>query len=179
MKLKQVAISSMFVALFCLVGFAQAQDAYKTTVLKGDIPSPKKEMKAKVGGADVTVVYGSPSVKERDVWGDLVPYDKVWRAGANEATTIEFSKDVKIEGKKLKAGKYSFFTIPGEDEWTIIFNSVPEQWGAYKYEADKDVLRVTVTPEEVDESSETLEYVIDGKKLVFKWENLAVPVKLM
>ncbi|MDW7691459.1 DUF2911 domain-containing protein [Flammeovirgaceae bacterium SG7u.111] len=179
MKRNSITISSMLVALFCFVGFAQAQDAYETKVLKGDIPSPKKEMKAMVGDATVTVVYGSPSVKGREVWGGLVPYDKVWRAGANEATTIELSKDVKVEGKTLAAGKYSFFTIPGETEWTIIFNSEPKQWGAYKHNADKDVLKVTVSPKAVGESSETLEYVMDGDALVLKWEKLTVPIKLM
>ena len=85
--------------------------------------------------------------KDGLIWGDLVPYGKVWRTGANEATTFETDKDIMIKEQKLPAGKYALFTIPGETEWTWIFNSVWDQWGAYKYDESKDVLRVKSTPE--------------------------------
>ena len=90
-------------------------------------PSPAETVSGKAGNATVTIAYGSPSVKGRKVWGDLVPYGKVWRTGANDATTIEFSSDVKIEGQALAKGKYALFTIPEETGWTIIFNKNSKQ----------------------------------------------------
>ncbi|MGE5108655.1 MAG: DUF2911 domain-containing protein, partial [Sphingobacteriales bacterium] len=91
--------------------------------------SPPATATGKVKGATITINYSSPSVKGRKIWGDLVPYDKVWRAGANEATIFETDKDIKVEGKALAKGKYSLYAIPGEKEWTIIFNSATGQWG--------------------------------------------------
>src|SRR3977135_4309901 len=96
---------------------------------KSNRPSPPATASGKVNGATITINYGSPSVKGRQIWGSLVPYDKVWRAGANEATIFETDKDIKVEGKPLHAGKYSLYAIPGEKEWTIIFNSETGQWG--------------------------------------------------
>src|SRR5205085_4953821 len=97
---------------------------------------------------DVTITYSRPGVKGRVIWGELVPYDKVWRTGANEATTIAFSEDVKINGQALPAGTYSLHTIPGKDMWTIIFNKQAEQWGSFKYDQSKDALRVQVKPQD-------------------------------
>src|SRR6476619_4117074 len=95
----------------------------------GQRQSPKMTATGKIGEANVTITYGSPSVKGRKIWGGLVPYDKVWRAGANEATQIETDKDLIVEGKKLPAGKYSLYTIPGEKEWQVIINVQTGQWG--------------------------------------------------
>src|SRR5688572_3927170 len=95
--------------------------------------SPKASVSYTIGLTDVEIHYGSPAVKGRPVWGSLVPYDKIWRAGANEATTIEFSTDVNMEGQTLRAGKYALFIIPGETDWTIIFNKKHDQWGAFGY----------------------------------------------
>jgi hypothetical protein len=99
-----------------------------------------------IGLTDVTITYSRPGVKGRTIWGDLVPYDKVWRTGANEATTISFSRDVTIEGKPLAAGTYSLHTIPGKTAWTVIFNKKADQWGSYEYAEAEDALRVQVTP---------------------------------
>lgn len=99
-----------------------------------------------IGLTDVTITYSRPGVKGRAIWGDLVPYDKVWRTGANEATTIVFSRDVTIEGKPLPAGTYSLHTIPGKSAWTVIFNKKADQWGSYEYSEADDALRVQVTP---------------------------------
>ena len=148
--------------------------SYETVVLKDGIASPKKEMKGMVGDKKINIIYGSPSVKGRDVWGGLVPYGKVWRTGANEATTIEFSKDVQVEGKSLAAGKYGLFTIANADQWTIIFNKTFDQWGAYKYDSSEDALRVNVTPKNGMADSETMEFALDGSDVVLKWEKLAV-----
>ena len=110
--------------------------------------SPPAVVIQKVGTTEVMIKYAQPSVKGRLVFGQkdakpLVPCGEVWRTGANDATTIEFSADVMIQGKPLAKGVYSLFTIPGPTEWTVIFNSDVKQWGAFKYSAEKDALRVT------------------------------------
>jgi hypothetical protein len=127
-----------------------------------------------IDGVAVTLEYGRPNVKERTIWGGLVPYGKVWRTGADEATTITFDRDAMVEGKKLPAGTYGLFTIPGEGGWTVIFNSQAEQWGAFKYDSGKDVLRVTVEPRP-HEMVETMDFAIEGGEVVLRWEKLAVP----
>ena len=126
-----------------------------------------------IGGVEVTLEYGRPNVKGREIWGGLVPWGKIWRTGADEATTISFSADVMIGGEKLAAGTYGLFTVPGKDSWEFVFNSVAEQWGAYEYSAGKDVLRVTAEPGEA-EHVEAMEFVIDGSSVVLRWEKLAV-----
>ena len=108
--------------------------------------SPKAGVFQTIGITDVNVSYSRPGVKNRKIWGELVPYNKVWRAGADEATKITFSTDVIIEGKKLPAGSYGFFAIPGENEWTLIFNKVSDQWGAFTYNESEDALRIKVKP---------------------------------
>ena len=151
---------------------------YTIKVLNADIPSPRKEMSGKIGGADVVVNYGSPNVKGREVWGALVPYGQVWRTGANEATSVSFSADVKVEGQDLKAGKYGLFTIPGEDKWTIIFNTVADQWGGYSYDESKDVLRIEVAPKAAEEMGEGMDFIVEGDALVLHWEKLQVPIQV-
>ena len=98
------------------------------------------------GGAEMDIAYGRPAVKGRKIWGELVPNGRVWRAGANEATTFTFNREVSIDGHALTAGTYTFFAIPGDAEWTLIFNRVPRQWGAFDYNPAFDALRVTVRP---------------------------------
>lgn len=127
-----------------------------------------------IDGLSVTLEYGRPNVKGRTIWGGLVPYGKVWRTGANEATTITFGQDVTVEGQKLAAGTYGLFTIPGEGDWTVIFNTVADQWGAFDYDPGKDALRVTVEPR-AQEMVETMDFVIEGDEVVLRWEKLAVP----
>jgi hypothetical protein len=157
------------VALLLQVYYSNAQQD------KSKRPSPPAKAEFVVGAATITIDYSQPGVKGRKIWGELVPYDKVWRTGANEATTFEVSKDVKVEGNALKAGKYGLFTIPGKDEWVIIFNSVPNQWGAYEYDENKDVLRVAVKPMETSESTERLTFSLeDNGMVVLKWEKLKV-----
>ena len=142
-------------------------------------PSPKASLMQTVGLTDITINYNRPGVKGRQIWGALVPYDKVWRTGANEATTIEFSDDVWINGTKLEKGLYSVHTIPQPDNWTVIFNSVAEQWGSYSYDESKDALRIQVKPETADHrewmSFEIPEMTTDTAKIVLRWEKLAVP----
>ena len=131
--------------------------------------SPAKSSEGTIGEAKVMVNYSSPAVKGRTLWGDLVPFDKVWRAGANEATTFETSNDIMVGDTKLPAGKYALFIIPTKENWTFLFNSDANQWGSMKYDSAKDVAKVEVTPTMVDEMAERLEYMVVENGLVFKW----------
>jgi len=150
---------------------------------KSKRPSPPAIATGTVNGATVTINYSSPSVKGRKIWGDLVPYDKVWRAGANEATIFETSKDIQVEGKTLAKGKYSLYAIPGEKGWTIIFNSATGQWGINRdgtttEDPAKDVLRVKVKSKKSANLNERLIYTIDDKGFALQWDNLEVPVSI-
>jgi hypothetical protein len=104
--------------------------------------------------AIIRVTYSRPQKDGREIFGKLVPFDKVWRTGANEATEIKFYKDIELGGKKVKAGSYSLFTIPGQKEWTIILNSDLDYWGAYSYNEKNDVLRVSAPAAELDTTAE-------------------------
>ena len=137
-------------------------------------PSPPATAKGTIGKMDVEVNYHAPSARGRTIMGDLVPYGQVWRTGANNATTISFSSDVKVEGKSLPAGKYALFTIPGESEWTIIFNKVTEQWGSFNYDEDEDALRVSVKPSKTGEFVETFHIDVVGDGVTLAWENTMV-----
>lgn len=142
---------------------------------KSQRPSPPAESSATVGSTQVTIDYSQPAVKGREIFGTLVPYDEVWRTGANEATTFEVDKDVLIEGQPLPAGKYALFTIPGEDEWAIIFNRTAEQWGAYEYDQEQDVLRVNVEPTKVPEEAELLSFDVDESgEVSLQWADTEV-----
>ncbi len=141
--------------------------------------SPHSTITQSVGTTDVTIDYHRPGVKGRPIWGTLVPYDKVWRTGANEATTISFSDDVTIDGKPLPKGTYSLHTIPGKTEWTVIFNTVAKQWGSFSYDQTKDALRVTEHPH-MAPMTELLEFTFpsvsaDYATVEIRWERLAVP----
>jgi len=159
-------------------GGADTDSSATRTEIKEERPSPLKMTTGMIDGVKITINYGSPAVKGRQIWGALVPYNEVWRTGANEATNIEFSKDVLIEGQELKAGKYGLFTIPSESEWTIIFNSVWDQWGAYDYDASKDVLRIKVTPRTHEPLAERLDFVIGNDGISLVWEKLEVPFRV-
>jgi hypothetical protein len=132
-----------------------------------------------VGLTDITVNYSRPAVKGRAIWGALVPYDKVWRTGANEATQISFSDDVTINGQPLPKGTYSLHTIPGKDSWTIIFNKTAKQWGSFNYKQEEDALRVTVRPQKANFMElMTINFpnvTNDNATVVIRWENISVP----
>ena len=157
---------------------ALASGSSETVVLEDGIASPRKEMRGKIGDALITINYGSPSVKGREVWGGLVPYGKVWRTGANQATSFTVSQDVEIGGGKLPAGTYGLFTIPESGKCTVIFNENSEQWGSGSYEDGKDVLRVEVATKELPEASETMEFKVEGEEILLMWDKLAVPFKV-
>jgi hypothetical protein len=170
---KQVFVLIAAFAALMLVSAAWAQQ------LDLPRPSPKATVSQTVGLTDVTITYCRPSVKGRVIWGGLVPYDQVWRTGANEATTITFTDEVTIEGTKLPAGTYGLFTIPGKDEWTVIFNKGAKQWGAFEYKQDQDALRIKVKPH-ADEFREILTLWFpavstESATVAICWEKLTVP----
>lgn len=141
--------------------------------------SPPETVSGKIKQAKIIISYSSPSVKGRKIWGELVPYNKVWRAGANEATTFETDQDIKVQGKLLPAGKYSFFLLPKENmAWTAVFNKEPQQWGAFKYDETKDQLRVEVSPKALKDIQENLVYEINSKGFSLNWEKTSVPVSI-
>lgn len=160
---KIISLTAVFT--FLLFGLSYAQD-------KADRPSPPQTAAATVNGGVVTIDYSSPAVKGRTIWGDLVPYGKVWRTGANEASTITFEKDVMINDVSIPAGKYGLFTIPGEKEWTIILNDVWDQWGAYNYDSAKDEVRFNVKLMKTKELQERLTFAVSEKgKVDMMWEH--------
>lgn len=160
MKLQHKSLVFFFSLLMSTFSFAQKK-----------VASPAETLSGKINGATITIKYGSPSVKGRAIWGALVPYGKVWRAGANDATTFETDKTITIEGKQLPAGKYSFFVIPNENESIIIFNKEAKQWGSYDYKESNDQLRVVVKNKKADALVEKLEYKIQENKIELRWEN--------
>jgi hypothetical protein len=167
--MQRIKIFAAFTFFFLFSALAvQAQD-------KADRPSPPRTVSAQIDGSEVVIDYSSPGVKGRAIWGKLVPYDKIWRTGANEATTIMLENDMKIEGKTIPAGKYALFTIPGEKEWVVILNGEWDQWGAYNYDESKDIHRFTVTPMEQYESEERLKFEISEEgKVSMKWEKVKI-----
>lgn len=170
--MKKIINSSLIILISLISMVACAQDQSKQPA------SPALKATGKSGAANITISYGSPSVKGRKVWGELVPYGKVWRTGANDATIIDVDADVKVEGQTLAKGSYSLFTIPEEAEWTIIFNKKPKQWGAYSYKQEDDVLRVKVKPGKSAAFNEALNFAIADGKIFIRWENIEVPVKI-
>ncbi len=141
--------------------------------------SPDQTLKQTVGLTDITITYSRPAVKGRAIWGALVPYEKVWRTGANDATTITFSDDVTINGQALPKGSYSLHTIPGQNEWTIIFNKTAKQWGSFNYDAAQDALRVKAKPEASPfhewMTFDFAQLSTDSATVALRWEKLAVP----
>lgn len=157
-------MKNVFLLLFAFfaITFANAQEKPKST--------PEKAT-GTINGATIEIKYSSPSVRGRKIWGELVPFGQIWRAGANDATTFETNKDLTIEGLKLPAGKYSFFVIPNETECVVIFNKVVKQWGAYKYNEKEDQLRVKVKPQATSASVEKLVYNIQSDSVILSWDN--------
>jgi hypothetical protein len=140
---------------------------------KAERPSPPTETEGAFGQTSITLYYSQPSVKGREIWDGLVPYDKIWRTGANEATIIKTTNTIIIEGDTINTGKYSFFTIPSENTWTVMINKKSDLWGAYDYDEKYDVARFEVVPVLVPEIVEKMTFTIDSKGIVeFAWANL-------
>lgn len=171
MKTMIKSVTVLFAVMTMSVN-AFAQDTKKPA-------SPPATATGKIKDATITIAYSSPSVKGRTIWGGLEAYDKVWRAGANEATTFETDKNITVQGKSLPAGKYSFFLIPKESgTWTAVFNKEPKQWGAYKYEEAKDALRVDVKTKALQATQEALVYKVNSNGFTMDWDKISVPVEI-
>ena len=144
--------------------------------------SQRAQVTQRIGITDISIVYSRPLVNSRKIWGGLVPYGQVWRAGANENTIITFPNDVSIEGKPLAAGTYGMHMIPGENDWTVIFSKMHTAWGSFTYKESEDALRVTVKPQAADFHN-ALTYDFDqlqpdSSVVVMSWDKLAVPFKV-
>jgi len=175
---RSFALTPVFIAVAFAVTLGHAQSA----VL--DLPRDSQHAKIiqRVGITDITINYHRPLVKGRKVWGGIVPYGQVWRAGANENTTIEFADPVTVEGKPLAKGIYGLHMLPTENEWTIIFSKAAASWGSFTYKEAEDALRVTVKPRAA-EMKEALAYEVDdvtpdSAVISLRWEKLAVPFKV-
>ena len=194
------SLAALSILLFAIPAFAQ------TAQYKPLPPSQKASVMQTIGVTDVTITYHRPAVKGRTIFAEapasmeerakgeatldnqnerkpgepIVPYNHVWRAGANEATTFQVTNDVLINGQPLKAGTYSLAAIPGKTEWTIIFNNDPGQWGAFSYDASKDALRVKAKPQAAADNEEWLLYTFDPvtpntATVNLRWEKVSVP----
>jgi hypothetical protein len=146
--------------------------------------SPSCTLKQRVGLTDIQVVYSRPGMKGRTVLGGIVPYGAVWRTGANMATKITFSTPVKLEGNDVPAGTYSLFTIPDPNEWTIIINKDANQWGSFQYNSNDDLVRFTVTPTTMDDTTvetfmiEFTQIRDDSAVLMLIWDKTVVPIQV-
>jgi hypothetical protein len=175
MKLNFPLASVSVVVALCAVTHAQ-------TVLDLPYASQAAQVKQRVGVTDITITYHRPVVNGRKIWGGLVPMGQVWRAGANENTTIEFSTPVSVEGKPLPAGTYGVHMIPNADTWTVIFSKMAVAWGSYTYNQSEDALRIEVKPRPI-EMEDALEYEFEDLKpdavtVTMKWEKVAVPFRV-
>ncbi len=175
---RHLAVFALLATVLCAVVSAPAQSVTL------DIPRDSQHavVVQRIGITDIKVNYHRPLVKDRKIWGKLVPYGEVWRAGANENTTISFADPVTIEGKPLDAGTYGLHMIPGENEFVVIFSKNSTSWGAFTYKQEEDALRVNVKPQPT-EFREALAYDFDDVKpdaatLTMRWEKVAVPVKI-
>lgn len=201
-SLKRISLFS-FAILFAAICAAPSAFAQPAPTIRVPRPSQKASVMQTVGVTDITITYSRPGVKGRKIWGEpwgenakgeatldnqnerpkgapIVPWGHVWRSGANEATMFAVTDDVLINGQKLAAGTYSLHTIPTKDEWTIIFNSDPGQWGSFSYDAKKDTLRVKAKPQWLKDRQEWLQYSIsvvtpNTATVLLRWEKAAVP----
>jgi tetratricopeptide (TPR) repeat protein len=170
--------------LLAMAGFSLSIPAGFTQSAVLDLPRDSQQavVTQRIGITDISIHYHRPLVKGRTIWGKVVPYGEVWRAGANENTTIAFTDAVNIEGKPLPAGIYGLHMIPKENEWTIIFSNIHAAWGSFTYREADDALRVAVKPQP-SEMHEALTYDFDDVKpdsavATLRWEKLAIPVRI-
>ncbi|MDZ7605095.1 MAG: DUF2911 domain-containing protein [Cyclobacteriaceae bacterium] len=168
MIMKNVALNTLIALLLIISPIVFAQE------------SPTVHAEKTVNGLTIKIDYSSPQVRDRVIWGGLEPYDKVWRTGANNATTLEVTENAKIGKNKLPAGKYALFTIPMKgDTWTVIINKVADQWGAYNYKEGEDLFRFDVKVDRTIDISESLKFdILDDGTVVFAWEYKSFKFKI-
>ena len=162
------------------IGSTAPKDTSKDTSKK----SIASEVVKRIDNADVTIKYHSPGVRGRVIWGGLVPYDEVWVTGAHSATTLEVNKEFQVADKSIKAGKYAIFTIPGNEDWTVIINSNWDQHLADEYSEKDDLARIKVKPQIQQDISERLKYEInqtgkDSATIAIGWEKVRVEFPLL
>ena len=148
-------------------------------------PSPTAIVTVKYEDTYVKITYSQPHKRDREIFGELVPYGEVWRTGANEATEITITEDIEMAGNRVDAGTYSLFTIPGKDEWTVILNSELGQWGSYNYNEDSDVMRFTVPAKQTDTPWEAFTIAFDqnnaNAEMKLMWDRtlVSIPIKFL
>ncbi len=175
MKKLNLVLAICFFAFSSLTSYAQLQLPQK---------SPKASVSYTLGLTEIKIDYSAPAVNDRTIWGDLVPYDEVWRTGANSCTKVSFSTDVKVEGKMLEKGTYALFITPKESgNWIVHFNSDTEQWGAYAYDPAKDVLTVEVEPKSSKVNEKRLNFSIvdfnyESGYIRLGWEKMRVYIRI-
>lgn len=180
--MKSIFFASLFLILFSSVSNAQNfRGLDKSPMDMAYFPDNFAHDRKGGEKAVARVIYSRPQKGGREIFGKLIPYGKVWRTGANEATEIRFYQDIELAGKKVAAGTYSLFTIPGEKEWTIILNSDVDYWGAYSYKAENDVVRVTAPATELNNAVEnfTIQFNKKGEKggeMRLAWDKTVVAV---
>lgn len=140
-------------------------------------PSPPASDTVVINGVTINIEYSSPGVKKRKIWGELVPYDEIWRTGANKATYLQTTGTIKINGQPLEEGSYAIFTIPTDSSWTIIFNKQWDQWGSYNYDEQQDVFRLEVEPT-ASPFDERMTFNLEKDKLIFNWEELSYSLSI-
>jgi hypothetical protein len=177
--MKAIAIAAASIAVFALAATGHAEDKEKD---KEKRASPHAEVSATLGGKKITVSYGRPFVKGRAIFGGLVPWNEVWRTGADEATTFTTEADVVVGGLKVPKGEYALFTLPTEKQWTLVLNKTAKQWGAFKYDVKQDLGRVPMTVAASAKPVEqfTIELVPAGKQLTMKlsWDKTTASVAI-
>ncbi len=165
-KAAKTILSLTLIALMAVAASAERAD-------DAERKSKNGRAEGALDGVSVVVEYGRPSARGREIFGGLVPYGEVWRTGADEATTITFGGDVVVEGTNVPAGTYALFTVPGDSEWSVIFNSEAEQWGAFEYDSGQDVASVTVNPQ-VTDLVETFTISVGDGAVTMAWADRAV-----
>jgi hypothetical protein len=179
----RITLPALLSSVLLVSGVGQAQTATSETLM---LNLPRQSQHAmvsqRIGVTDITVNYHRPLANSRQIWGKVVPYGQVWRAGANENTTITFTDPVTIEGQALDKGTYGLHMIPGEHDWTIIFSKDSTSWGSFTYKQDEDALRVNVKPQSSD-AHDALAYDFDDVKansavVTMRWDKVAVPFKV-
>jgi hypothetical protein len=171
---RSVFCTALLAVMLLLFNEAQAQEPVKAR------PSPLEVVTMKWEDTYVKITYSRPHKRGRTIFGELVPYDKIWRTGANEATELTTTGDIKLAGNEVPAGTYTVFTIPQKDKWTIILNSDLGQWGAYRYDEEKDVARFDVPTKQLSSTYEsfTIEFEQTASEVLLKmmWEQTGVEI---
>lgn len=173
-----------YLLLYCCTGLLSLSSLAAAQQAAPEIPqpSPHARVEQRVGLTDISIDYSSPAVKGRKIWGELVPFDKPWRTGANSATKLTASRDFTFGGKPVPAGTYALYTIPGKTTWQVALNTGLETWGNEGWDAKKDVARVSITPQAI-KGRERMTFIIsdttdDGARVELEWEKVRVAVPI-